>query len=94
MSAKKYQQVNLSLKGKSDAIDLIFEISSLLKKIKSGIADVKELNKCENLTKTLQGMLKSSIKFSESDLWFAKEIVEMSQYTCKKYGHLIINDKI
>jgi uncharacterized protein YwgA len=92
MSAKKSQRVNLS--HKSGCEDIISEINKLVKKIKSGTASVKELQICEKLTDTLQNVIKSFADIDNFDRWVAKETIEMSRYTCKKYGSYSVNDKI
>lgn len=92
MSAKKYQRVNSSHKVKCE--DIISEINNLVKKIKNGTASVKELQICEKLTDTLQNVLKGFADIDNFDRWVAKETIEMSRYTCKKYGATAANDKI
>lgn len=94
MSEKKYQRVNLYPDYKKNEEGIVYEINDLLKKIKTGCANFQELTQCKKLTKTLKYILNKSNNLSESDKWIAKETVEMSNYTCKKYGHLAINDKI
>ncbi len=92
MSAKKYQRANSSHNLKCD--DIISEINSLVKKIKSGSASIKDLQICEKLTDTLQNVLKGFSDIDAFDRWVAKETIEMSRYTCKKYGSAPVNDKI
>jgi len=92
MSAKKYQRVNSSPSIKCE--DIVSEINNLVKKIKAGTATVKDLQICEKLTDTLQNVLKTFTDIDAFDTWVAKETIEMSRYTCKKYGHLPMNDKI
>lgn len=92
MSAKKYQQVNSSPKIKCD--DIVSEINRLVKKIKNGRASFKEVQVCEKLTDSLQNVLKSFTDIDSFDRWVATEAIEMSRYTCKKYGATCENDKI
>lgn len=92
MSAKKYQRVNSSHNIKCE--DIISEINLLVKKIKSGTASVKDLQICEKLTDTLQNVLRGFTDIDAFDRWVAKETIEMSRYTCKKYGAPYDSDKI
>jgi|694.fasta_scaffold21007_25 hypothetical protein len=92
MSAKRYQRVNSSHNLKCE--DIISEINSLVKKIKNGTATVKDLQICEKLTDVLQNVLKGFSDVDAFDRWVAKETIEMSRYTCKKYGSKPVNDKI
>ncbi len=92
MSAKRSQRVNSSPNIKCD--DIISEINLLVKKIKNGGATVKDLQICEKLTDTLQNVLKGFSDIDAFDRWVAKETIEMSRYTCKKYGQVSRNDKI
>jgi|GEM_PF-5586588 len=91
MLEKKFQQVNLSHNRYQE---IVSEINFILKKIKSGAASKSEMLVCENLTDALQGMVKKFTDTDAFDMWVAKETIEMSRYTCKKYGHLAMNDKI
>lgn len=92
MSAKRSQRVNSSHKVKCE--DIISEINNLVKKIKNGTATVKDLQICEKLTDTLQNVIKGFADIDNFDKWVAKETIEMSRYTCKKYGSPEMNDKI
>jgi hypothetical protein len=92
MSVKKYPRVNSSHEIKCE--DIISEINKLVKKIKDGSASVKDLQICEKLTDTLQNVLKGFTDINNFDRWVAKETIEMSRYTCKKYGAPHENDKI
>jgi hypothetical protein len=92
MSAKRYQRVNSSHNIKCE--DIVSEINLLVKKIKSGSATLKDLQICEKLTDTLQNVLKGFSDIDAFDRWVAKETIEMSRYTCKKYGSTPVNDKI
>jgi len=92
MSAKKYQRVNSSHNIKCE--DIISEINILVKKMKTGSATIKDLQICEKLTDTLQNVLKGFTDIDAFDRWVARETIEMSRYTCKKYGHQPKNDKI
>lgn len=74
--------------------DIIYEINFLVKKIKSGSASIKEMQLCEKLTETLQNVLKVFTDIDSTDRWVAKETIEMSKYTCEKYGTPVVNDKI
>lgn len=84
--------MNLSPKQKCD--ELVSEINFILKKIKNGTASNIDLDICEKMTGVLASMIKSFSDSDPFDRWVAKETVEMSKYTCKKYGHLAMNDKI
>lgn len=92
MSGKKSQRVNSSHDVKCN--DIVSEINSLLKKIKDGKASLKDLEICQKLTDTLQNVLKGFTDIDAFDRWVAKETIEMSRYTCKKYGYNTVNDKI
>lgn len=92
MSVKKSPRVNSSHEVRCD--DIISEINKLVKKIKNGSASVKELQVCEKLTDTLQNVVKGFADIDNFDRWVAKETIEMSRYTCKKYGAPSANDKI
>ena len=92
MSVKKSRQVNSSHEIKCD--DIISQINLLVKKIKSGTASVKDMQVCEKLTDSLQNVLKGFSDIDAFDRWVAKETIEMSRYTCKKYGSIAQNDKI
>jgi hypothetical protein len=92
MSVKKYPRVNSSHEVKCE--DIISEINKLVKKIKDGSASVKDLQICEKLTDTLHNVLKGFTDINNFDRWVAKETIEMSRYTCKKYGATSENDKI
>lgn len=92
MSVKKSPQVNSSPKIKCG--DVISEINDILKKIKLGAATKNDFKVCENLTNTLQDILGWFSDIDSSDRWLAKETIEMSRYTCKKYGAPSANDKI
>jgi hypothetical protein len=91
MLEKKFPQVNSS---HDNYRDIVSEINFILKKIKRGAASSSDVLVCETLTNALQGMIKKFTDTDPFDMWVAKETVEMSRYTCKKYGHLAINDKI
>lgn len=92
MSVKKYQPMNSSHKVQCD--DIIYEINLLVKKIKSGTASIREKQLCEKLTDTLQNVLRVFSDIDSKDRWVAKETIEMSKYTCEKYGSPAVNDKI
>lgn len=92
MSVKKLQPANLSRDQKCS--ELVSEINNILKKIKSGRASSIDLDICKKMTNVLSSMIKSFSDSDPFDTWVAKETVEMSKYTCKKYGHLAMNDKI
>jgi hypothetical protein len=92
MSAKRSQRVNSS--HDLECEDIVSQINLLVKKIKCGTATVKELQICEKLTDALQNVLKSFSDIDAFDRWVAKETIEMSRYTCKKYGSAPANDKI
>ena len=92
MSVKKSPRVNSSREVKCE--DIISEINKLLKKIKGGSASIKEYQICEKLTDTLQNVIKGFTDGDSFDRWVAKETIEMSRYTCKKYGAPSANDKI
>jgi hypothetical protein len=92
MSEKKYQQVNSSPKIKCD--DIVSQINILVKKIKDGRATVRDLQICEKLTDTLQNVLKGFTDIDAMDRWIAKETIEMSRYTCNRYGTSRESDKI
>ena len=92
MSVKKSPRVNSSREVKCE--DIISEINKLLKKIKGGSASIKEYQICEKLTDTLQNVIKGFTDVDSFDRWVAKETIEMSRYTCKKYGATAANDKI
>lgn len=92
MSAKKYRQVNSSHEIKCE--DIISQINLLVKKMKAGKASVKDMQVCEKLTESLQNVLKSFSDIDAFDRWVAKETIEMSLYTCRKYGSSVQNDKI
>lgn len=92
MSVKKLQPANLSRDQKCN--ELVSEINNILKKIKSGRATGVDLDLCKKMTVVLNSMIKSFSDHDPFDRWMAKETVEMSKYTCKKYGHLAMNDKI
>lgn len=74
--------------------DIINHINLLVKKIKNGSASVKDRQLCEKLTDTLQNVLKGFTDIDSTDRWVAKETIEMSRYTCQKYGTPVVNDKI
>jgi len=74
--------------------DIVSQINSLLKKIKGGSATLKDLEICEKLTDSLQNVLKGFTDIDAFDRWVAKETIEMSRYTCKRYGSVSMNDKI
>lgn len=74
--------------------DIISQINLLVKKIKSGSASIKDRELCEKLTSTLQNVLKVFSDIDSEDRWVAKETIEMSRYTCKKYGAPADNDKM
>ena len=74
--------------------DIIYEINLLVKKIKNGSASLKDRQLCERLTDSLQNVLKGFTDLSPTDVWVAKETIEMSRYTCEKYGTPAVNDKI
>jgi len=92
MSVKKSQRVNSSPNIKCD--DIVTEINRLVKKIKSGRATIKEIQICQRLADALQNVLKSFTDVDPFDRWVASEVVEMSRYTCKKYGQTSLDDKI
>ena len=92
MSVKKFQRVNSSHNDRCE--DIVSQINLLLKKIKGGSANLKDLEVCEKLTDTLQNVLKGFTDINAFDRWVAKETIEMSRYTCKKYGLVSMNDKI
>ena len=92
MSEKKYQRANLSFK--MDCEGVVSQINNLIKKIKSGNASARDLEVCEKLTDVLQNGLKGFLDLEEFDRWVARETIDMSRYTCRKYGHHPINDKI
>lgn len=74
--------------------DIISQINLLVKKIKSGSASIKDRQLCEKLTDALQNVLRGFSDIESSDRWVAEETIEMSRYTCKKYGSPTSNDKI
>lgn len=93
MSVKKFQQVNLSYSDNSWNT-IINEINILVKKIKSGSADNNEVKVCENLARSLQNIIAAEKDIDPLDVWLAKEAIEMSKYTCKRYVKDDKNDKI
>ena len=74
--------------------DIINHINLLVKKIKCGSASVKDIKLCEKLTDALQNVVKGFADGDTFDIWVAKETIEMSKYTCEKYGAHSMNDKI
>lgn len=74
--------------------DIVYEINILVKKIKNGSASLKDRQLCEKLTDTLQNVLKVFTDIDSKDEWVARETIEMSKYTCQKYGTPAVNDKI
>lgn len=92
MSVKKYQPMNSSHKLQYD--DIINHINLLVKKIKGGSASIKDVQLCEKLTDALQNVVKGFTDIDSFDRWVAKETIEMSKYTCEKYGSHSMNDKI
>lgn len=92
MSVKKSRQVSSSHEIKCDTI--VSEINLLVKKIKSGTASIKDVKLCEKLTDSLQNVIKGFSDIDAFDRWVAKETIEMSRYTCKKYGAPADNDKM
>lgn len=92
MSVKKSPQVNLSHDEVCDG--LIKQINILIKKIKGGTASLKEFEVCQRLTNGLQNIIDEFTDIDKFDKWVAKETIEMSRYTCDKYGTNLKNDKI
>lgn len=92
MSAKRSQQVNSSHNVVCGS--MIDHIALLLKKIKSGSASLKEFEVCRGLTNKLQVMIDEFTDIDQFDRWVAKETIEMSRYTCDKYGTDLKNDRI
>lgn len=92
MSEKKSQQVNSSHDDSCE--NIIFSINELIKKIKSGRAVQRDLEMCEKLTNSLQNSLKRFKDISSLNQWMIRETIEMSRYTCSRYGSASKNDKI
>lgn len=92
MSARKFQQVNLSHDIKCNSI--VDQITLLIKKIKSGNFTESDYSLCKKLTEYLQNFISKFSDIDEFDRWVATETIEMSKYTCEKYDRSPSNDKI
>lgn len=93
MSARKSQRVNLS-PNSIKCEDVVDQISTLVKKIKSGLASKNDIANCKKLTGYLQKFISNFQDIDEFDRWVAKETIEMSNYTCARYERSALNDKI
>lgn len=89
---KKSQRVNSSNNIKCE--DIIDQINNLIKKIRRGTASAMDITSCKKLTDYLQQFINNFSDIDEFDKWVAKEIIEMSRYTCEKYDRSLSSDKI